>query len=161
MTPKNVSDQPSDSVPTRRRAFCYITSQSYIVLLAHVDYPHLALQIPGGTIEPGEAPEAAALREAEEETGLSSLKPQGLLGRATFDMRPYGNKEIIDGFFFHFSVDEFEFGQTWRHDELHAHGGGGPIRYELSWFAIDNLPAVHGNDARFIDRLPCASNTWI
>ena len=38
------------------------------------------LSLPGGRIEPGETPEAAALRECEEETGISAHLPE-ILGR--------------------------------------------------------------------------------
>lgn len=36
-------------------------------------HQHAGIQIPAGTIEPGETPAAAALREATEETGLSEF----------------------------------------------------------------------------------------
>ena len=98
------------------------------MLIAHVDHPHLALQIPGGTIEPGEEPAEAALREAVEETGLTTLKLGRLLGDEVYDMREFGRQEKIHGWFYQFTTYGFELGKTWRHDELHAHGGGGPIR---------------------------------
>jgi 8-oxo-dGTP pyrophosphatase MutT (NUDIX family) len=41
-----------------------------ILLFQH---PYAGIQIPAGTIEPGEAPAAAALREAFEETGLAAF----------------------------------------------------------------------------------------
>lgn len=36
-------------------------------------HPHAGIQLPAGTVEEGEAPSAAALREAQEETGLDGL----------------------------------------------------------------------------------------
>jgi 8-oxo-dGTP pyrophosphatase MutT (NUDIX family) len=36
------------------------------------EHPHAGIQIPAGTIEPDETPEAAVLREATEETGLTA-----------------------------------------------------------------------------------------
>lgn len=41
------------------------------LLLFH--HPHAGVQIPAGTVEPGEPPSHAALREAAEETGLDDL----------------------------------------------------------------------------------------
>jgi 8-oxo-dGTP pyrophosphatase MutT (NUDIX family) len=38
-----------------------------------IQHPYAGIQLPAGTIEPGEAPEAAALREAHEETGLTAF----------------------------------------------------------------------------------------
>ena len=37
-------------------------------------HPSAGIQFPAGTVEPGEAPEAAAAREAAEETGLDGLR---------------------------------------------------------------------------------------
>ena len=153
MTQKNGDDESPDSVPTRHRAFCYITSQDHIVLIAHIDYPNQKLQIPGGTIEAGEEPAEAALREAEEETGFKTLNLVRLLGDELYDMREFGRQEKIHGWFYQFTTDGFELGKTWRHDELHAHGGGGPIRYELSWYPINDMPPTFGRDTRFISQL--------
>jgi 8-oxo-dGTP pyrophosphatase MutT (NUDIX family) len=43
-------------------------------------HPYAGIQIPAGTIEPGESPEAAALREAGEETGLTEFAAIQSLG---------------------------------------------------------------------------------
>lgn len=42
-------------------------------------HPQAGVQLPAGTVEPGEAPEDAVLREVEEETGLSTVVLVGLL----------------------------------------------------------------------------------
>ncbi len=44
-------------------------------------HPHAGIQLPAGTVEEGETPEQAVLREAMEETGLSNLRLGSLLGR--------------------------------------------------------------------------------
>ena len=44
------------------------------------EHPHAGIQLPAGTIEPGETPETAALREAREETGLSAFTGLESLG---------------------------------------------------------------------------------
>ena len=51
------------------------TSQgcSELLLFLHRDYPEAPIQIPGGTIDPGESPEEALWRELKEESGLSPL----------------------------------------------------------------------------------------
>lgn len=43
-------------------------------------HPNAGIQIPAGTVEDDETPEAAVLREAAEETGLASLSVQRYLG---------------------------------------------------------------------------------
>lgn len=44
------------------------------------NHPTASIQLPAGTVEPGESPAAAALREAREETGLTDLVLQQALG---------------------------------------------------------------------------------
>ena len=49
-------------------------------------------EFPGGKCEPGETPEACAVRECREETGLV-VEPVGLLERRTWDY-PHGRVEL-------------------------------------------------------------------
>lgn len=44
------------------------------------EHPHAGIQIPAGTVEAGETPQAAAVREAAEETGLTALTLRRALG---------------------------------------------------------------------------------
>ncbi len=48
------------------------------------EHPYAGIQIPAGTMEPGETPEQTALREAQEETGLTGLTVSRFLGEADF-----------------------------------------------------------------------------
>lgn len=43
-------------------------------------HPYAGIQLPAGTVEPGEAPEAAAVRETQEETGLRDVALDRSLG---------------------------------------------------------------------------------
>lgn len=42
-----------------------------LLVFAHDQMPEVPIQVPAGTVEPGEAPEAALFREIEEESGLA------------------------------------------------------------------------------------------
>jgi 8-oxo-dGTP pyrophosphatase MutT (NUDIX family) len=46
------------------------------------NHPNVGVQIPAGTVNPGEAPDSAAQREAVEETGLPDLVLEDSLGEA-------------------------------------------------------------------------------
>ncbi len=52
-------------------------------------HPHAGIQFPAGTLEPGETPEQAVLREAWEETGVEGLVIQKFLGSQD-ELRPEG-----------------------------------------------------------------------
>ena len=56
-----------------------------ILLFQH---PNAGVQIPAGTVEPGEAFEAAALREGYEETGLEKLQLVQYLGTIENELEP-------------------------------------------------------------------------
>lgn len=64
----------------KRKVFAYITSGNRLLVFWHPDAPEAGTQVPAGTVEPGERPEAAVLREAFEETSLPGLELAGLLG---------------------------------------------------------------------------------
>ena len=59
---------------TVHKVTCFITrSKNKGTDLLLFRHPNAGVQIPAGTVEPGEAPEAAAIREAAEESGLPGL----------------------------------------------------------------------------------------
>jgi 8-oxo-dGTP pyrophosphatase MutT (NUDIX family) len=59
-------------------------SETWDVLL--FEHPTAGIQFPAGTVEEGEAPDVAALREGSEESGLGGLKLESYLG--SVDERP-------------------------------------------------------------------------
>jgi len=69
----------------RQKVQCYITREHagslQVLVFEHVDYPDAGVQVPAGSIEPGETPEEAALREAREESGIQQLCVQRYIGK--------------------------------------------------------------------------------
>ena len=135
-------------MPLVEKAFAYVTRGGRLLVFDHVEYPEAGLQVPGGTIDPGESPRAAVLREAEEETGLSAFGEPRPLGVVEFDAREVGRDEVHRRHFFHLPLLE-EAPERWRHHEMHDSGGGGPVEYELYWMPIDEaarrLARGHGS----------------
>lgn len=67
-----------------------VEQQPHLLLFEH---PTAGIQIPAGTVEAGELPAVAALREAQEETGLTDLTIKRYLGAAD-DPLPAGHKVL-------------------------------------------------------------------
>lgn len=86
---------------TTRKAFAYITQGNSLLIFEHEDAPEAGIQVPAGSIEAGETPEEAALREAKEETGLQRLSVIRFLGEEIRDMSDYGKQEIHHRYFYH------------------------------------------------------------
>lgn len=136
----------------RDRVFTYITRQDDLLVFDYVDRRYLAPQIPGGTIEPGEAPEVAALREATEETGLAQLEVICLLGCFEQDLTRFSQNETICAWFYHLITIE-RTPPIWRHFELDPSGGCEPIELECYWVAINKLQKLGGLDDAMLPAL--------
>jgi len=67
----------------KHKVVAYVTRQQdgrqRLLVFTHRDYPEAGVQVPAGTVEPGEAVEAALVREIREETGLTELHLKGKL----------------------------------------------------------------------------------
>ncbi len=135
----------------RSRVFLCITRRSNILVLDHVDQNNVPLQIPGGTIEVGEQPHIAAIREAQEETGLCGFEEARPLGRETVLVGPAAS-ELVDGWFFHLRYDR-DTPDRWIHAEDDASSGESDIRFELRWIPIQSEVQLGVSDLRFLDHL--------
>jgi 8-oxo-dGTP pyrophosphatase MutT (NUDIX family) len=143
---------PIDTLTIRRKAFAYVTSGPRLLLFTHPEHPEAGIQVPAGTMAPGEAPAAAALREAREETGLTALRLDRWIGRQLFDTRPYGRDEHHDRWFFHIRCDEAP--ERWRHWETDPSDGGPPIPFAFFWADLrEALPDLIAGHDRFIPEL--------
>lgn len=137
-----------------RKAFAYVTSGRRLLLFTHPLSPQAGIQVPAGTMEPGERPADAALREATEETGLTSLRVERFIGRQIFDARTVGREEYNDRWFFHI-VCESDVPETWTHGEFNASDGTiGPVPFDFFWVDLDSeLPELIVEHDRFIPEL--------
>jgi ADP-ribose pyrophosphatase YjhB (NUDIX family) len=135
--------------PLIHKAFAYITDHGCLLLFRHVDDPAAGIQVPAGTIKPGEAPAAAALREAREETGLDGLTLVSCLGEQLRDMTDFGKPETHHRSFYHLACTQPP-PATWQHDEPDAADAPGERpRFAFFWAALpDGIPPlIAGHDA--------------
>ena len=90
----------------KQKVVCYIVRGDDLLVFRHLDeaWDESGLQVPAGSIEVGESPEDAALREAREETGLRSLRLVRKLGESDYDLSPYRD-EVQHRHVFELAVD--------------------------------------------------------
>ena len=133
----------------KQKVFAYITHNQHLLVFNHPFASEAGIQVPAGTIEEGEHPETAVLREAFEETGLSNLTLDCFLGEQKRAMSDFGRDEIHQRRFYHLICHKAP-SLTWRHEELyHASGTSQmPIVFEFFWVPLpDGIPhliADHG-----------------
>jgi 8-oxo-dGTP pyrophosphatase MutT (NUDIX family) len=75
-----------------------------LLVFAHRDYPEAGLQVPGGTLDEDEDPQAGVLREVKEEAGLENFTEVKLLGE--IDYVATEKKEIHHRYFFQLTYRE-------------------------------------------------------
>lgn len=139
--------------PIKRKAFAYITHQQRLLIFSHPYEPEAGLQVPAGTIEDGEKPEQAVLREAFEETGLAGLVLDGFLGEQERDMTDFGREEIHHRYFYHLRY-QGEPRAVWRHAELFPSDSHEPHIFEFFWVSVlDGVPELIADHGLMLPRL--------
>lgn len=145
----------SDAAIIRKsKVVLYATWRGRLLVFREPDFPEYGIQVPGGTMEPGETPEQAARREFLEETGLVAPERMVLLGeRAYHYAPPDGPARQHRRWFFHLPL-EGDFAETWEQMEMHPDAGGPPIRFALFWLTLPLGEALFGELDALLDHLP-------
>ena len=121
------------------KALAYVTRGEELLVFRHRDFPEAGLQIPAGTIEDGEEPEQAALRELREESGLTDVRMVGLVGRYLYSPSP-NSDEAHDRHVYHLELAA-PADESWLHYEMHPSDGVPPIAFEFFWMSLSD-PAL-------------------
>ena len=126
------------SGPPKRvqKALAYVTRGDDLLVFRHRDHPlhDVGVQVPAGTVRPGESPQQAVVREVVEETGLTSLQLVAALGAVDYDVRP-GRPEVHERHFFHFAAPP-DSPHEWLWHEDHD-GLLPPTAFLYWWLPID------------------------
>ena len=113
------------------KALSYITHGGRLLVFRQPELPDAGIQVPGGSVEAGEPLEAAALREAREETGLGELIVQSYLGSVEYELKvDVGPPHLRH--FFHLAYTGPSLAR-WEHVEPKPSTSGAPLRFELWW----------------------------
>lgn len=121
--------------PKKRKVLAYVTKENNLLVFKHTDFPDAGVQVPAGSIEEGEEPINAALREVYEESGLRNVSVVNFLGVYEYDMVPY-REEIQIRYVYHLKLNE-PAEEKWRHYETHPDSGGEPISFDFYWVKLD------------------------
>jgi 8-oxo-dGTP pyrophosphatase MutT (NUDIX family) len=110
---------------THRKAFAYITHNNHLLVFEHPDSPEAGIQVPAGSIESGESPRAGALREAQEESGLTGLSVCCFLGEQTRDMSDFPTHigQVHHRYFYHLLCHDDHLPDSWLHGERFPSAG--------------------------------------
>jgi 8-oxo-dGTP pyrophosphatase MutT (NUDIX family) len=137
----------------------YITQGDRLLIFRHTEHPDAGIQVPAGTVNPGERLDIAAIREAREETGLpeAELELRAMLGDDVVPGDVSNSSVVIRRHFFH-----FEFTGTaprrWIHYEHDpSDGTPGSIEFEFTWVRYpDEVPVLAGKQGAMLPRLKIA-----
>ena len=144
-----------ESIRIIEKVVVYITRDDHLLVFRHVD-SDAGIQVPAGTLEPGESPDDGVIREAWEETGLEDLTVRRFLGTRDYDMSAYGIAELHRRHYYHLECTS-DAPSVWRHLET---GGGTAegIEFELYWVKLpDQVPelaAAQGDYLADLDSSP-------
>jgi tRNA(Arg) A34 adenosine deaminase TadA/8-oxo-dGTP pyrophosphatase MutT (NUDIX family) len=142
--------------PIIEKVAAYITYQDRLLVFRHVDFPEAGIQVPAGTVEAGEDPADAVLREAREESGLSDLALVAWLGEDLNDAAQWGKNAFYHRNFYHLECQSPP-PERWRAGEAHPSDQSADfIAFELWWCALDSVPELAGGQGQFLAELPAS-----
>ena len=131
-----------DENPKRvvQKVVCYVMQDEHLLVFTHDAVPIeiAGVQVPAGTIEVGEAPEDAAVREALEETGIQTTVVRHL-GDERYDITP-SRFEIAERHFYLLVPSEpVDIGKKWSAGELYPSAGGdGALAWTCWWLPLEH-----------------------
>jgi 8-oxo-dGTP pyrophosphatase MutT (NUDIX family) len=138
----------------RQKVQCYITREHtgsvQVLVFEHLDFPSAGIQVPAGSIEAGETPEQAALREAWEESGIRELRVKHSVG--SFHWRHAERGENHERHVFHLVTSQ-SLPERWVHTVSAGLEDKG-LCFEFYW--LDKTEAVRvlsGNQGDYLQYL--------
>ncbi|AOI84782.1 hypothetical protein WJ15_37365 [Burkholderia cepacia] len=124
-------------VQIKNKVLVYLTWRDKLLTFTQPEFPEAGRQVIAGTMEQDETPEAAALRELREESGIEDAEVVRILGDYFYSMRKFGRSEIQHRHVVHARAsDSIAMKECWTHFETHPSSGGEPIELSLQWLPL-------------------------
>ena len=137
---------------TTYKVVAYITAGRRLLVFEHVRFPEAGVQVVQGTVEEGETPKDAVMREAEEETGLKGLTFIGFLGCEEYELCRCGSHGRQQSSYYHLGLEGPPV-ELWRHNEEHPSDGSAPIEFEFYWVSLNEVPPLAAGQDRYLQEL--------
>lgn len=121
-----------------QKVVAYVVHDERLLVFTHDDFPIeiTGVQVPAGSIDEGEAPETAAVREVREETGLEARVVRSL-GVERYDMWP-AKPELHVRHFVQLELTGDDVPERWAAGEEGPSDGGAPSRWTCWWTPLRN-----------------------
>ncbi|MBO4160116.1 NUDIX hydrolase [Micromonospora antibiotica] len=134
------------------KVLCYVVREGRLLVFRHTDfsYEEVGIQVPGGSLRPGEDPADAALREAREETGLTGFSVVRKLGEVEYDISPL-RFEIQRRHIFELALHGTT-PERWASQEDHD-GEQEPTRFECFWIPLRAVHVLQSGQGVLVGRL--------
>lgn len=120
------------------KVVCYVIHDEHLLVFTHDTVPltTAGVQVPAGSIEPGEPPERAAERELLEETGRPGRVVRSL-GVERYDVRPTRDEVAVRHCFL-MSVPQADVAERWSAGEHSRSDGGEAVSWTCWWIPLQD-----------------------
>jgi 8-oxo-dGTP pyrophosphatase MutT (NUDIX family) len=115
---------------------CYVVHDDHLLVFTHDDLPMTVtgVQVPAGSIKPGESPAQAAIRELFEETGRWGQVVRSV-GVQRYDLRP-ARDEVAIRHYFQMKLADADVTERWVAGEFDPSSGGEAVIWTCWWLPL-------------------------
>ena len=131
------------------KVVCYVVRARHLLVFTHLQHPLTVtgVQVPAGSVEAGESPVDAAVREVCEETGLEATVV-GVLGTSMYDLAPMRD-QVAHRTFVLLTVTG-DVPERWVAGEPTPSTGGESESWECWWMPLEQGHVLSGGLGAFL-----------
>lgn len=106
-----------------------------VLVFDHRGEPEAGIQVPGGTVDPGEELEEALLREVLEESGLEFTEVQSYCGQAEYLRKDFPEKHERHFYLIDLNILKKELPHSWSH-QVFGEGEDQGLIFDYYWMEV-------------------------